>query len=123
MSHGNTHNLGPLDDLVDGESRAFADVGACGIVVCNVQGEIYALENNCSHADAPLSAGRLRGWHITCPLHRARFDIRDGSHGGPPAWEGVPCYKVDRVDGEVIVNLDAGDAEPVGLRPRRRREP
>jgi len=31
-----THNLGPLDDLVDGESRAFEDIGEYGIVVCNV---------------------------------------------------------------------------------------
>jgi len=79
-----THNLGPLDDLVDGETRSFEDVGDYGIVVCNVQGELYALEDNCSHADTPLSEGRLRGWHITCPLHGASFDVRDGSHGGPP---------------------------------------
>ena len=113
MSTDNTesHRLGTLDDLVDGESRAFEDIGDYGIVVCNVQGELYALEDNCSHADTPLSEGRLRGWHITCPLHGASFDIRDGSHGGPPAWEGVPCYKIERVDGEVIVTLgDADDA-------------
>ena len=42
-----------------------------------------------------------------CPLHGASFDIRDGSHGGPPAWEGVWCYKVARVDGEVVVSLEA----------------
>jgi len=113
-----THNLGPLDDLVDGETRSFEDVGEYGIVVCNVQGELYALEDNCSHADTPLSEGRLRGWHITCPLHGASFDVRDGSHGGPPAWEGVPCYQVQRVDGEVVVDLsgtrDADDDEPTG---------
>ena len=113
-----THNLGPLDDLVDGETRSFEDVGEYGIVVCNVQGELYALEDNCSHADTPLSEGRLRGWHITCPLHGASFDVRDGSHGGPPAWEGVPCYQVQRVDGEVVVDLsgtrNADDDEPTG---------
>ena len=113
-----THNLGPLDDLVDGETRSFEDVGDYGIVVCNVQGELYALEDNCSHADTPLSEGRLRGWHITCPLHGASFDVRDGSHGGPPAWEGVPCYQVQRVDGEVVVDLsgtrNADDDEPTG---------
>ena len=114
-----THNLGPLDDLVDGETRSFEDVGEYGIVVCNVQGELYALEDNCSHADTPLSEGRLRGWHITCPLHGASFDVRDGSHGGPPAWEGVPCYQVQRVDGEVVVDLSGtrdadDDDEPTG---------
>lgn len=111
MAETPSHNLGPLDDLVDGESRAFEDIGEYGIVVCNVQGEIYALEDNCSHADTPLSEGRLRGWHITCPLHGASFDIRDGSHGGPPAWEGVPCYKTERVDGEVVVTLESASGE------------
>lgn len=111
MTEPESHNLGPLDDLVDGESRAFEDVGEYGIVVCNVQGVIYALEDNCSHADTPLSEGRLRGWNITCPLHGASFDIRDGSHGGPPAWEGVPCYQVARVDGEVVVTLEAAGSD------------
>lgn len=111
MSEAEQHNLGALEDLVDGESRVFEDIGDYGIVVCNVQGELYALEDNCSHADTPLSEGRLRGWHITCPLHGASFDIRDGSHGGPPAWEGVPCYKVARVDGEVVVTLAGPEAD------------
>jgi len=105
------HNLGPLDDLDDGESRSFEDLGEYGIVVCKVQGEIYALEDNCSHADTPLSEGRLRGWNITCPLHGASFDVRDGSHGGPPAWEGVACYKVERVEGEVVVSLESPPAD------------
>ena len=63
------HNLGDLADLADGETRAFEDIGEYGIVVCNVGGDMYALEDNCSHADTPLSEGRLRGFHITCPLH------------------------------------------------------
>lgn len=111
MTEPDSHNLGALADLADGESRAFEDIGEYGIVVCNVQGEIYALEDNCSHADTPLSEGRLRGWHITCPLHGASFDVRDGSHGGPPAWEGVSCYSVERVDGEVIVSLSTDSAD------------
>lgn len=111
MGEPEIHNLGRLDDLVDGEMRCFEDVGEYGIVVCNVQGVIYALEDNCSHADTPLSEGRLRGWNITCPLHGASFDIRDGSHGGPPAWEGVACYKVAQGDGEVTVTLEASTSD------------
>ena len=112
MSKPESHNLGPLDDLVDGEMRCFEDVGDYGIIVCNVQGTLYALEDNCSHADTPLSHGRLRGWSVTCPLHGASFDVRDGSHSGPPAWEGVACHQVTRADGEVIVTI-----EPPAERP------
>jgi 3-phenylpropionate/trans-cinnamate dioxygenase ferredoxin subunit len=86
--------LGDLSGLRDGELRCFGDVGAHGIVVCRVGGRLYALDDNCSHADTPLSEGRLRGHSLVCPLHGAAFDVRDGSHSGPPAWEGVVAHEV-----------------------------
>jgi 3-phenylpropionate/trans-cinnamate dioxygenase ferredoxin subunit len=97
--------LGDLTDLADGELRCFEHVGRDGIVVCRVAGQLYALDDNCSHADTPLSEGRLRGYGITCPLHGASFDVRDGSHSGPPAWEGVASHQVEEVDGVAVVVL------------------
>ena len=105
-------DLGDLGDLPDGQMRCFEQVGRHGIVVCRAGGALYALEDNCSHADTPLSEGRFRGTTITCPLHGAQFDVRDGSHSGPPAWEGVACHQVTRADGEVIVTI-----EPPAERP------
>ena len=101
----NQANLGDLTDLADGELRAFPDVGRYGVVVCRVAGQLHALEDNCSHADTPLSEGRLRGAMLVCPLHGAQFDVRDGSHQGPPAWEGVPCFAIDEGSGGVTVDL------------------
>ncbi len=85
--------------------RCFEDIGRDGIVVCRVGGALFALTDNCSHADTPLSEGRLRGFGITCPLHGASFDVRTGEHSGPPAWEGVPCHTVEEVDGVASVVL------------------
>ena len=102
---GDEVELGDLSDLGDGELRDFEDVGDDGIVVCRVGGELYALTDNCSHADTPLSEGRLRGYALTCPLHGASFDVRDGSHSGPPAWEGVPCHRVREEGGVATVTL------------------
>ena len=99
--------LGDLGDLADGQMRCFEDVGEYGIVVCRAGGRLYALEDNCSHADTPLSEGRFRGNVITCPLHGAQFDVRDGSHQGPPAWEGVPCYPVTETESGVTVTLSS----------------
>ncbi len=99
--------LGDLSGLADGELRCFADIGRDGIVVCRAAGQLYALADNCSHADTPLSEGRLRGFGLTCPLHGATFDVRDGSHSGPPAWEGVACHHVREVDGVAFVILQA----------------
>lgn len=97
--------LGDLTDLADGEMRCFEHIGRDGIVVCRVGGELFALTDNCSHADTPLSEGRLRSYGVTCPLHGASFDVRTGEHSGPPAWEGVPCHTVSEVDGVAAVVL------------------
>ena len=95
--------IGDLSDLTDGEMRFFEDVGEYGVVVCRVDGRLHAVVDNCSHADTPLSEGRLRGPIVTCPLHGAQFDVRDGTHLGPPAWEGVACFEVDEGDTRRVV--------------------
>lgn len=102
-SDAQLETLGDLSDLADGEMRVFEDIGDYGVVVCKVKGELFAVEDNCSHADTPLSTGRLRGHMLGCPLHGSSFDVRDGSHSGPPAYTGVACYKlVDTADGTAV---------------------
>ena len=118
-------DLGDLTDLGDGEMQVFEDIGDYGVVVCRVAGELHAIEDNCSHADTPLSEGRLRGAMLVCPLHGAQFDVRDGSHQGPPAWEGVRCYPLTQTETGVAIDLAKPDGEPsansdVGARLRSR---
>jgi 3-phenylpropionate/trans-cinnamate dioxygenase ferredoxin component len=91
-------NLGDLSDLGDGGSRCFPELGTHGVVVCRVAGVLYAVDDNCSHRDAKLSDGRLRGSLLTCPLHGAQFDVRDGAPQGPPATQPIRTYAV-RTDG------------------------
>lgn len=119
--------LGDLSDLHDGELRCFGGFGAHGIVVCRVGGRLYALDDNCSHADTPLSEGRLFGHSLVCPLHGAAFDVRDGSHSGPPAWEGVVAHEVTEDDGSARLVLGnraprpgPGPASPDGSHHRTR---
>jgi 3-phenylpropionate/trans-cinnamate dioxygenase ferredoxin subunit len=97
--------LGDLSDLTDGQLRSFPDIGEFGVVVCRVDGQLHALADKCSHADTPLSDGRLRGPMLICPLHGAAFDVRDGRHQGPPAWEGVRCFRVEEGPDGVSVDL------------------
>lgn len=111
MSESEQHELGDLSDLEEGDRR-FYDVGDdYGVVVCRVKGELYALEDNCSHADTPLSEGRLRGYQITCPLHGTSFDVRDGTHSGPPAYTGVGCYAVTESETGVVIQRVADDSD------------
>ena len=76
------------------------------MVVCRVAGELHAVEDNCSHRDAKLSEGRLRGALLTCPLHGAQFDVRTGAHQGPPASTPITCFPVIELDGTASVKLE-----------------
>ena len=99
--------LGDLSDLHDGQMRVFGELGPKGVLVCRVAGRLCAVENNCSHRDTPLADGRLRGPLITCPLHGAQFDVRDGAQQGPPAAVPVASYPVTEVDGMAVVHLES----------------
>ena len=48
------------------------------ILLANVEGKIYAIDNACGHLAYPLDQGRLEGHIVTCLWHFARFDVRTG---------------------------------------------
>ena len=92
----------PVSALGHGELAA-CRVDGVEVVVCQVEGQYFALANRCSHAGQPLSAGRLEGHELVCPLHRARFDVRTGAALGPPASAGIPVYPLEIASGRVCV--------------------
>ena len=67
-----------------GEARGFT-VGREEIVLCNVDGEIYALQGHCTHEELPLDGGEVEDGRLTCEWHGATFDIRTGAVCSPPA--------------------------------------
>jgi len=80
------------------------------VLVCRVDGQFYALANRCSHASQALHTGRLKGHELVCPLHGARFDVRDGRCLKAPAQQGVKTYRVWLEGGKV--NVSVGAARP-----------
>ncbi len=97
-------------DIEPGKCRNF-EVEEHDVLIAHTKsGEFYAVENMCSHADATLDTGRVRGTHIMCPLHGARFSLLDGSHG-PPAFAPIKTYSL-RVEGDRVEVLITGPPEP-----------
>lgn len=92
--------LANLSDVPPGTSKVF-EVGDRAIAVCNVGGEIYAIDDVCTHDGASLDQGELDGCEIECPRHGARFDVRDGSATELPAVVPVDTFKV-RIEGDGI---------------------
>jgi 3-phenylpropionate/trans-cinnamate dioxygenase ferredoxin subunit len=73
------------------------------VLVANVDGIYYALQDACGHRQAPLSKGTLKGHVIECPLHFAQFDVRTGRLVSGPIAADVPTYPVRVVDDTVYV--------------------
>lgn len=77
------------------------------ILLCHTNEGIFAVDNLCSHAEARLCEGKLKGQRILCPLHGAAFDVRDGSALSLPAKRAVQSFPV-KIQGEDILVLTGG---------------
>ena len=75
------------------------------ILLCNAQGEYYAVGERCSHAAVSLADGRLRGYRLECPRHGGCFDVRDGRTLRGPARDAIPSYRVHRVADGIEVEI------------------
>lgn len=53
-------------------------------VVCNVEGDLHAMDGLCPHRDGPLAQGALHGRMVVCPWHAWEFDCTTGSHDFNP---------------------------------------
>ncbi len=98
-------------ELLPGEMKTVLDeVTGVPIVVFNLDGDWYALEDRCSHEDFELSAGEFdaHAASIECVLHGARFDVRDGSALCAPAYLPVPKFPVKLEHGGVWTRDDRG---------------
>ncbi|RDH79303.1 bifunctional 3-phenylpropionate/cinnamic acid dioxygenase ferredoxin subunit [Mycolicibacterium moriokaense] len=73
-------------------------------------GDVFAIDDTCTHQDASLADGWLEGCEIECPLHASRFNLRTGEADAPPAKLPVRTHQVTIVDGVINVRLD--DAPP-----------
>ncbi len=76
------------------------------VVLANHEGNIYALEDRCSHQDYPLSAGELEDGQVECFFHGARFDVCTGRATQLPAIAPVRTFEVEVRDGSVYIRLD-----------------
>lgn len=72
------------------------------IALFNLAGEIYAIDDTCSHAEASLSEGTVDGECVACPRHGALFNIKTGQAQTLPAWAPVETYEV-KLDGDDVL--------------------
>ena len=96
-----------LDDLWEGETRSVTLEGR-EVLLCNLEGTVFAYDDSCPHLGNPLSKGRLEEQVLTCAAHEWSFDVRTGG-GINPAGVCLRRYPV-RLEGDrILVDVHAGD--------------
>jgi len=91
-----------LVDLAD-DAALPAKLGNRRIAIYRLDGQVYALDDVCSHALALLSQGFIENGAVECPLHGARFDIATGRCLSPPATVDLRSYAVRVEGGDIFV--------------------
>jgi len=97
-----------VSDVKDGTMKKF-EVEEKEILVSNIGGKYYAINNKCTHRNGDLSQGKLEGNIVTCPKHGSKFDITTGKVVSEPK---IPLLKLKvndeekyevKIDGENIL--------------------
>ncbi len=86
------------------------DIGGRRILLANVAGRFHAVDDTCTHEEASLSAGALKGELVRCPLHGSRFNVRTGEALEEPAEQALRTYPVREEDGRILVGLPGRQA-------------
>jgi len=97
-----------IDELPEGEMRLVEDDAGrkIGVFHC-VGGELFAIEDRCSHDDGPLAEGEFdqASCTVECPRHGSQFDLRTGKPKSLPAYVPVDTFEVRVHDGEVKLEI------------------
>ena len=94
--------VGAVSELLPGKMKC-VKAGGRRLLIANVGGTVYAMDDTCSHEDASLSTGSLHGEFVKCPLHGSRFDVRTGCAMDEPADIDLKSYQVRIVGNDIFV--------------------
>jgi 3-phenylpropionate/trans-cinnamate dioxygenase ferredoxin subunit len=95
------------DELSEGEMRLVEVDGRKIGVFHTADGELYAIEDRCSHDDGPLAEGEFdpAACTVECPRHGSLFDLRTGRPKTLPAYQPVEVFEARVEDGEVKLEV------------------
>jgi 3-phenylpropionate/trans-cinnamate dioxygenase ferredoxin subunit len=105
MTKENWIDVAAAGDIAPGDYE-IAETDEHVVAVFNVDGELYAIEDVCTHDGEELTGGPVEGDQIICPRHGARFCLRSGKALTAPAYEDLPTYPVRIRDGRIQVAVE-----------------
>ncbi|MDH4175203.1 MAG: non-heme iron oxygenase ferredoxin subunit [Betaproteobacteria bacterium] len=97
-------DIAKAGELREGAMRCF-EIAGRRILLANVGGRLCAVDDTCTHEDASLSTGVLKGEFVKCPLHNSRFNVCTGKAMEEPAEEDLCTYPVREEGGRVLIGV------------------
>lgn len=95
-----------------GDDEVFgATAGRTPIAVYDVDGEVFATHNICTHGLANLSDGYLEEGQIECPLHQGLFDVKTGEAKGAPCVTAIKTFPTRIEEDRIFVGIPEGESD------------
>ena len=98
-------SVGTAGEIGDGEMNSYA-AGEHQVAIANVEGDLHAWDDVCTHQQCSLAVGEIEGTIVECPCHGSQFDVTTGEAVQGPATDPVDIYEVRELDGELQVLID-----------------
>jgi len=98
---------GRLDEVRPGTTKRVV-IDGNPVLLANVDGTVYAVDDMCTHEDSSLSLGCLRGELVDCTLHGSRFSVITGEPVEKPATAALHTWAVRIEDGRILVQAGTG---------------
>src|SRR6266705_3442535 len=105
----------PLGDVPDA-GMVGGHMGDDAVLLARRGNELFAIGSTCSHYGGPLAEGLIVGDTVRCPWHHACFSLRTGEAVAAPAFNPMPCWRVEKRNGTVFVRekIEPADERTAG---------
>lgn len=97
---------GSINEIKPGKMKRVITPNGKRILLCNVGGEFYAVDDQCTHEDASLYLGCLKGEKVHCSLHGGEFNVKTGKAVTEPAEVDLQTYSVSIENGNLFIKLE-----------------
>ncbi|MGE3193015.1 MAG: non-heme iron oxygenase ferredoxin subunit [Microbacteriaceae bacterium] len=97
-------NVFPLSELTQDAARRVVLDGVPIAVVLDSSGTVHAIGDTCTHGDISLSEGFVEDDTLECWAHGSKFELTTGKPLSLPAYEPVPVFAVEVIDGDVYID-------------------
>ncbi|MFC6355506.1 non-heme iron oxygenase ferredoxin subunit [Luethyella okanaganae] len=93
-----------LDELEPNHAVKVEIDGVPIALVRDAAGRVFAIGDTCTHGDISLSEGFVEDDTLECWAHGSKFSLSTGKPLTLPAYEPVPVYQVELIDGVVYID-------------------